>query len=141
MPKKMAVKSQSQESPAATIPGFGERLAEARRSSGLSQTALGARIGVDLSAVNAWEKSRRPPEGGLVFLRLAGVLGVSIDYLLTGQEPVGIDAIIDGLEALLASARRLRVGAPADSRQALPHLAEEAFEPLPSAGERGAGGG
>ena len=64
---------------------LGSRIAESRRERGLTQAEVADRMGVTPQAVSKWERGLACPD--LVFLDdLSFVLGVSIDWLLTGQK-------------------------------------------------------
>ncbi|HMO07576.1 MAG TPA: helix-turn-helix domain-containing protein [Paracoccaceae bacterium] len=63
---------------------FGDRLAGAREAAGLSAEDLARRLGVRLTTVQAWEDDRAEPRANRVQM-LAGMLGVSIPWLLTGE--------------------------------------------------------
>lgn len=89
----------------------GRRLRDARKRAGLTQVRLAKELGVAEGAVNAWERDQRLPETANL-MRLAELLDVSTDYLLLGRAPAGIEEIVDGLEDLLADAKRLREGGP-----------------------------
>ena len=65
---------------------LGIRIAILRISKGWSQAELARRIGVSTSAVGMYEQERREPSLGLL-VRLAQELGVTTDYLLTGEPP------------------------------------------------------
>lgn len=65
---------------------FGARLKEARKARGLTSTDLGARAGMDNSAISRWENGQRAPRGVFVS-RLARELGVTERWLLTGEGP------------------------------------------------------
>jgi transcriptional regulator with XRE-family HTH domain len=65
---------------------IGRRLAEARKAQGLSQGALGERLGVTQQAVAQYESGKRLP-GVLAFVRLAEVLGVPCQELVREQYP------------------------------------------------------
>ena len=65
---------------------LGIRIAILRISKGWSQAELARRIGVSTSAVGMYEQGRREPSLGLL-VRLAQELGVTTDYLLTGEPP------------------------------------------------------
>jgi len=56
-------------------------LKAARRKAGLSQAALGMRLGVSRHAVRQYERGRGVP-GSQVLLDMARVLGVAVDYFL-----------------------------------------------------------
>ena len=60
---------------------FGNHLYELRKRAGLSQAALGEKLGVSNKAVSKWESGKAKPGVDLVH-RLADVLSVSVDELL-----------------------------------------------------------
>ena len=62
---------------------MGARIAALRRQAGLSQAELAQRIRVSPSAVGMYEQGRREPSADML-VQIARVLGVSVDYLLTG---------------------------------------------------------
>jgi transcriptional regulator with XRE-family HTH domain len=66
--------------------GIGRRLAEARKGTGLSQGALGERLGVTQQAVAQYESGKRLP-GVLAFVELAKALGVPCQELVREQYP------------------------------------------------------
>ena len=63
---------------------LGVRMAMLRWERGLSQTQLAQRLHISASAVGMYEQGRRTPSLQLL-VRLAQELGVTTDYLLTGQ--------------------------------------------------------
>ena len=63
----------------------GARLRAARRERGLTQEGLAAELGVSRSAVAQWETDRAGQIRGNL-LRIADVLGVSLEYLLHGDD-------------------------------------------------------
>ena len=63
---------------------LGLRIAVLRVEKGLSQAELAKRIGVSTSAVGMYEQGRREPSLVLLVC-LAQELGVTTDYLLTGE--------------------------------------------------------
>ena len=63
---------------------FGDRIAAARDALGLSQQELANRIGVRLATLQNWEGDRAEPRANKLQM-LAGVLNVSIVWLLTGE--------------------------------------------------------
>lgn len=63
---------------------LGPRIAALRRSKNISQGELAKRLQVSPSAVGMYEQGRREPSAELL-VRLARVLEVSVDYLLTGH--------------------------------------------------------
>lgn len=64
---------------------LGTRLAELRKEMGLSQAELAQKIHVSASCVGMHEQGRRMP-GLDILLRLARIYGVSLDYLVSGEE-------------------------------------------------------
>jgi len=63
---------------------FGDRLAAARDAAGLSQKELAQRVGVKSSTLRNWEEDLSEPRANRVSM-LAGILGVSLSWLLTGE--------------------------------------------------------
>lgn len=63
---------------------LGERIAMLRRGMGWNQSELARRLHISTSAVGMYEQGRREPSLASL-VELAGVLGVSVDYLLTGK--------------------------------------------------------
>ncbi len=71
---------------------FGDRLAAAREGRGMNQKALARRLGVALKTVEGWENDLREPRANKLQM-LAGVLNVSLPWLLTGEgQGVEVDA-------------------------------------------------
>ncbi|MCB2129843.1 MAG: helix-turn-helix transcriptional regulator [Rhodobacteraceae bacterium] len=63
---------------------FGDRLTAAREAAGLSATELADRIGVKAKVVQHWEADAKEPRANRLQM-LAGMLGVSLVWLLTGD--------------------------------------------------------
>lgn len=63
---------------------FGDRLAGAREAAGLSQADLAAKLGVRLETLESWEDDASDPRANRLS-KLAGLLGVSMMWLLTGE--------------------------------------------------------
>lgn len=63
---------------------LGQRIAKLRREAGLSQAELACCLDISTSAVGMYEQGRREPSVDIL-VRMAGSLGVSVDYLLTGS--------------------------------------------------------
>lgn len=63
---------------------FGDRITAAREAVGLSQEDLAARLGVRLRTIRAWEDDLAEPRANKLQM-LAGLLNVSIRWLLTGE--------------------------------------------------------
>ena len=71
---------------------FGDRLAAARGAQSMTQKALARRLGVSLKTLEGWENDLREPRANRLQM-LAGVLDVSISWLLTGEgQGVGADS-------------------------------------------------
>lgn len=90
---------------------FGDRLAGARESAGLSQGDLGRQIGVKVATIEAWENDLKEPRANRLQM-LSGMLGVSLRWLLTG-EGVGPDEPADGgpsnADLILTEIRKLQI--------------------------------
>lgn len=63
---------------------FGDRIAGAREVLGLSQRDLAHRLGIRTETLRGWEEDRIEPRANRLQM-LAGVLNVSIRWLLTGE--------------------------------------------------------
>ncbi len=91
---------------------FGDRMTAARDLTGLSQSDLAARLGVKDKTIKAWENDTAEPRANKLQM-LAGVLNVSMRWLLTGEGD-GVSSPEDQVElsadvsALLAEMRELR---------------------------------
>lgn len=64
------------------------RLKEARRAAGLTQTEVAKEIGLSQSQYSAWENGHAKIDGPSL-VRLAAILGVTVDFLL-GQENIHV---------------------------------------------------
>ncbi|MGB7270935.1 MAG: helix-turn-helix transcriptional regulator [Albidovulum sp.] len=93
---------------------LGDRLAAAREQQGMSQNDLARRLGVRAKTISQWEADASEPRANRVQM-LAGLLGVSLRWLLTG-EGEGVDgpaiapadAAPSPISGLLAELRELR---------------------------------
>jgi transcriptional regulator with XRE-family HTH domain len=63
---------------------LGDRITGAREAVGLSQEELSRRLGVRLRTIRAWEDDLAEPRANKLQM-LAGLLNVSIRWLLTGE--------------------------------------------------------
>jgi transcriptional regulator with XRE-family HTH domain len=64
---------------------FGDRLAVARRATGLSRGELADKLAVKARTVKAWERNELEPRPDKT-TKLAGLLNVSLKWLLTGDD-------------------------------------------------------
>ncbi len=70
----------------AEVSTFGDRLAGAREAAGLGQEDMARRLGVRLTTLQAWEDDQSEPRANRLQM-MAGMLNVSIVWLLTGEGP------------------------------------------------------
>ncbi|MEM9524672.1 MAG: helix-turn-helix transcriptional regulator [Pseudomonadota bacterium] len=90
---------------------FGDRVAGAREALGLNQADLARKLGVRAKTLRAWEDDMAEPRANKLQM-LAGVLNVSLVWLLTG-EGTGLDEpetaeISADMERILLDIRLLR---------------------------------
>lgn len=71
---------------------FGEKVKKSRTDAGLSQEDLAKKIGVSLRTITNYEVQNRYPKKREVYAKLAEVLGVDINYLMTEDEDFVVDA-------------------------------------------------
>ena len=64
----------------------GQRIIAARKNLGLTQTQLAEALNVNQQTITFWEREANAPRAE-VLPKMAEVLNVSIDYLLTGATP------------------------------------------------------
>jgi len=91
---------------------FGDRVTGAREARGMTRKQLAERLGVRVKTLEAWEEDRADPRANKLQM-LAGVLGVSLMWLLTGEGdgvegPVEADQEAVEARALLAETRQIR---------------------------------
>lgn len=63
---------------------FGDRLTAAREAADMTGEDLATRLGVKVTTLAAWEQDVKEPRANRLQM-LAGMLGVSLSWLLTGQ--------------------------------------------------------
>jgi transcriptional regulator with XRE-family HTH domain len=85
---------------------FGDRVAAAREHAGLTQKSLAKRLGVQTSTLRKWEDDMSEPRANRLSM-LAGILGVSMMWLINGQGE-GLDAPDDADSPATDSAELLR---------------------------------
>lgn len=89
--------------------GVGDRIRRLRLRAGWDQAALGARVGVGRVAVANWETGKHKPAAEHL-PRIAAVLGVTVDYVLSGDAGAyrtafrDIAAIVDRVRAISPAA-------------------------------------
>lgn len=71
---------------------FGEKVKQARKNKGLTQTQLGEMIGVSRRTVTSYEADAFPPRTKEVYYKLAEALDVNVNYLLTQEDEFVMDA-------------------------------------------------
>ncbi len=87
---------------------FGDRVAAARESAGMSQGQLARRMGVKKSTLVGWEQDLSEPRANKLSM-LSGLLNVSMSWLLTGEGDDLTAPTEDTLgEDMAALARELR---------------------------------
>jgi transcriptional regulator with XRE-family HTH domain len=113
---------------------FGDRLTAAREAADLTVEGLATRLGVKVSTLAGWEQDLKEPRANRLQM-LAGMLSVSLTWLLTGQgdglPPPGDDAVADmDARAVLAELRdlRLSMAASADRLARLEKRLREKFK-------------
>lgn len=75
---------------------FGEKVRNLRKKNKMSQGELAVAIGVSLRTVQNYEKSGMHPKQRDLYYRLAEVLNVDVNYLLTEDEEIIFDAYKKG---------------------------------------------
>lgn len=93
---------------------LGDRLTAAREVAGLAAEDLAGRVGVSIETLAAWEADMSEPRANRLSM-LAGVLSVSLRWLLTGvgegvSEPGDDEAVLPAsdVNAILTEVRSLR---------------------------------
>lgn len=71
---------------------FGEKVKKARKELGLTQTQLGEKIGVSRRTITSYEADAFPPRTRELYCKLAEVLGVNVNYLLTQEDEFVMEA-------------------------------------------------
>ncbi|MEP4197541.1 MAG: helix-turn-helix transcriptional regulator [Aliishimia sp.] len=99
---------------------FGDRLAAAREQTNLTQAALAKRLGVKASTVRKWEDDLAEPRANRLSM-LAGLLGVSMGWLITGVgegvEAPDTDTLGADMTAMMAELREIRMAFTAKAEQ------------------------
>jgi transcriptional regulator with XRE-family HTH domain len=97
----------------ADVATFGDRLTAAREAAGMDQATMAERVGVELQTLQNWEDDLAEPRANRLQM-MAGILGVSITWLLSGEgegvespAPDSDEADVDA-KAVLTELRDLR---------------------------------
>lgn len=116
---------------------LGDRIVAAREARGQSPADLAQRLGVRARTLRDWENDRSEPRANRMQM-LAGMLGVSLRWLMTGEgeDPVGAAAptLHAAAPGILAELRSLRLAHLAMADR-LEGLEASLRQPLPAAGE------
>lgn len=83
----------------------GARIIEARTNAGMSREELGLHLGVRADTVGRWERGRSSPRPNHLD-RVAGVLGVSLSWLVMGWGEAPSNEELDEVRRELADLRR-----------------------------------
>ena len=91
---------------------FGDRLAAAREAAGMTPEVLAKRLGVKHKTLQAWEDDISEPRANRLSM-LAGVLNVSIVWLITGEgeglsDPGEAETLSPDVNSVLTEIRALR---------------------------------
>lgn len=84
----------------------GERIRLKRLMAGMSQGALGAKVGVTFQQIQKYEKGTNRIGASRLF-RIAETVGVPIDYFFGGQPPVNSEPLPTFVMPMTAEALRL----------------------------------
>jgi len=119
-------------------PSMGPRITIAREHAGMSVEELARHLGVEPASVAAWESDRRTPRANRL-LMMAGVLNVSLTWLLEGREDERMAAggvpTLDDVRAQIESAHAQFTEAMSlleSARGTLAALAADEDDPDPS---------
>ncbi|MDX7921657.1 S24 family peptidase [Aeromonas media] len=69
-----------------------ERIKQTRKRLGYSQEILGSRVGVSRVSISQWERGENTPNGRYLN-DLAAALGVTVDWLLTGEGEAAVTSV------------------------------------------------
>lgn len=91
---------------------FGDRVAAAREAAGMTQAQLARRLGIKKATLTGWEQDLSEPRANKLTM-MAGVLNVSMSWLLTGEgegmtEPAAEGVDLGDFAAILRELRELR---------------------------------
>lgn len=101
---------------------FGDRLTAAREATGMDPATMAERVGVELQTLQNWEDDLAEPRANRLQM-MAGILGVSITWLISGEGNGPDEAALDGddadidVQAVLTELRDLRTSFTAKAEQ------------------------
>lgn len=101
---------------------FGDRLTAAREATGMDQATMAERVGVELQTLQNWEDDLAEPRANRLQM-MAGILGVSITWLISGEGegPADPDSEVEPADAdtlaILTELRDLRASFIAKAEQ------------------------
>ncbi len=72
-----------------------KNIAELRREAGYTQLQLAQKLNYSDKAVSKWESGASIPDAG-VLLEIAGLFGVTVDYLLSEDHKIHVRAVVNG---------------------------------------------
>lgn len=101
---------------------FGDRVAGAREAAGMTQAQLARRLGVKKATLVGWEDDLSEPRANKLSM-LAGLLNVSIIWLLTGEgegmpAPVEDAREMPDISGVLAELREIRAAMRTNAERA-----------------------
>ena len=85
---------------------FGEKIEKARTAKNLSRKELAALLDMTVPAIRNWEMNLSRPKQKEVYDKIAEVLDISIDYLITNNVDKTIDQRLKLLEQELISTQK-----------------------------------
>ena len=91
---------------------FGDRVAAARESAGMTQAVCAKRLGVRVATLRAWEDDMSEPRANRLSI-LAGLLNVSMMWLINGEgegieAPAEVAPISGDMQQVMMEMRTLR---------------------------------
>ena len=101
---------------------FGDRVAGAREAAGMTQSQLARRLGIKKITLSGWEQDLSEPRANKLSM-LAGLLNVSIVWLLTGEgegmtAPADDAATAPDFSGVLAELREIRTAMRSNAERA-----------------------
>lgn len=101
---------------------FGDRVAGAREAAGMTQAQLARRMGIKKATLIGWEDDLSEPRANKLSM-LAGLLNVSIMWLLTGEgdgmvAPLEDETEMPDISGVLAELREIRAAMRTNAERA-----------------------